>query len=155
MPGPDPVPGTGGGPGPEQASTLTVPVRWSLSRHAHRLLTLAVAGLGIALVTRRPEFAGAAAPAVLLLAAWRPGRPSHAQVTAGLTAARIIEGERAAASVSVGRCRGVHRGGNAAPGARDRAAAGRGRAAARIRGRAPGQPAVPGQPLGTAAGGDR
>ena len=92
---------TGGAGGLVQGSTLTVPVRWSLSRHAHRLLTLAVAGLGIALVTRRPEFAGAAAPAVLLLAAWRPGRPSHAEVTAGLTAERIIEGERAAVSVSV------------------------------------------------------
>ena len=98
---PDRPPGPRGVPGPEHGSTLTVPVRWSLSRHAHRLLTLAVAGLGIALVTRRPEFAGAAAPAVLLLAAWRPGRPSHARVTAGLTATRIIEDERAAVSVSV------------------------------------------------------
>jgi len=80
---------------------VTVPLRWDLSRHARRLLTLAVAGLGIALVTRRPEFAGAAAPAVLLLAAWRPGRPSHARVTAGLTAGRMIEGERAAVTASI------------------------------------------------------
>ena len=80
---------------------MTVPLQWDLSRHARRLLTLAVAGLGIALVTRRPEFAGAAAPALLLLSAWRPGRPSHAQVTTGLTSGRMIEGERAAVTASV------------------------------------------------------
>jgi uncharacterized protein (DUF58 family) len=80
---------------------VTVPVRWNLSRHARRLLTLAVAGLGLALVTGRPGFAGAAAPALLLLSAWRPGHPPDAQVTAGLTATRIIEGEQAAVTVSV------------------------------------------------------
>ena len=97
-PGPDtsPLPS-----GPGHESTVTVPLRWNLSRHARRLLTLAVAGLVIALVTRRPEFAGAAAPALLLLAGWRPGRPSHAQVTSGLTAGRIIEGERAAVTASL------------------------------------------------------
>lgn len=101
-PGGPVAPDTGPGPGgPDAGSTANVPVRWDLSRHARRLLTLAVAGLGIALVTRRPEFAGAAAPALLLLTAWRPGRPSHAQVTAGLTAGRIIEGERAAVTASV------------------------------------------------------
>ena len=88
-------------PGPDLESTVTVPVRWTVSRHARRLLTLAVAGLGIALVTGRPEFAGAAAPALLLLGAWRPGRPPDAEVTAGLTAARLIEGEQAAVTVSV------------------------------------------------------
>ncbi len=80
---------------------MTVPVRWNLSRHARRLLTLAVAGLGLALVTGRPEFAGAAAPALLLLSAWRPGHPAQAQVTAGLTASRIIEGEQAAVTASI------------------------------------------------------
>ena len=80
---------------------VTVPLRWDLSRHARRLLTLAVAGLGIALVTGRPEFAGAAAPALLLLSAWRPGRPPQAQVRVGLTAGRMIEGERTAVTASV------------------------------------------------------
>ena len=101
---PDGPPGPGTSPlpsSPAHESTVTVPLRWSLSRHARRLLTLAVAGLAIALVTRRPEFAGAAAPALLLLAPWRPGRPSHAQVTSGLTAGRIIEGERAAVTASL------------------------------------------------------
>jgi uncharacterized protein (DUF58 family) len=101
---PDGPPGPGTSPlpsSPAHESTVTVPLRWSLSRHARRLLTLAVAGLAIALVTRRPEFAGAAAPALLLLAPWRPGRPSHAQVTSGLTAGRIIEGELAAVTASL------------------------------------------------------
>ena len=80
---------------------VTVPLRWDLSRHTRRLLTLAVAGLGIALVTGRPEFAGAAAPALLLLSAWRPGRPPQAQVRVGLTAGRMIEGERTAVTASV------------------------------------------------------
>jgi uncharacterized protein (DUF58 family) len=99
--GPPPPDGPAEPGGPGHGSTVTVPVRWSLSRHARRLLTLAVAGLAIALVTRRPEFAGAAAPALLLLSGWRPVRPSHAQVTAGLTTGRIIEGERAAVATSI------------------------------------------------------
>jgi uncharacterized protein (DUF58 family) len=94
--------GGASGPGyPDARPAVTVPLRWDLSRHARRLLTLAVAGLGIALVTGRPEFAGAAAPALLLLSAWRPGRPPQAQVTAELTASRMIEGEQTAVTVSV------------------------------------------------------
>ena len=58
---------------PEHESTTTVSLQWNLSRHARRLLTLALAGLALALVTRRPEFAGVAAPALLLLSPWRPG----------------------------------------------------------------------------------
>ena len=78
-----------------------MPLQWNLSRHARRLLTLALAGLALALVTRRPEFAGAAAPALLLLSPGRPGRPSHVQVTTGLTSGRLIEGERAAVTAAV------------------------------------------------------
>jgi len=44
---------------------------WRSSRHARRLLTLSLAGVLIALLAGRPEFAGAAAPALLLLAAGR------------------------------------------------------------------------------------
>ena len=43
-------------------------LRWRTSRHARRLLTLGLAGLFIAVLARRPEFAGLAAPALLLLA---------------------------------------------------------------------------------------
>jgi len=49
-------------------------LQWRSSRHARRLLTLGLAALFIATVARRPEFAGLAAPALLLLAAgprWR------------------------------------------------------------------------------------
>lgn len=93
-PGPTPrgVPG-GRPPGP----TLC----WGTSRHARRLLTLALAGLVIAIVTGRPEFAGVAAPAVVLLATWRRDRPSSVEVTVTLTTSRAVEGERAAVNVTV------------------------------------------------------
>ncbi len=58
-------------------------VSWSLSGHARRLLTLALTGLAAAVITGRAEFAGLAAPAVLLLAAWRPGRPATVTVRSG------------------------------------------------------------------------
>lgn len=76
-------------------------VTWSLSAHARRLLTLALAGLAIAILTGRPEFAGVAAPAVLLLAAWRPGRPARITVAAGVTARQLVEGEQASVVVTV------------------------------------------------------
>ena len=49
-------------------------MRWRSSRHARRLLTLGLFGLFIATIARRPEFAGVAAPALLLLAAGRVQR---------------------------------------------------------------------------------
>ena len=55
------------------APATALALSWRISGHARRLLTLAVAGLAIAVGTGRPEFAGLAAPAVLLLAAGRPG----------------------------------------------------------------------------------
>jgi uncharacterized protein (DUF58 family) len=72
-----------------------IPVHWSLSAHARRLLTLALAGLVIAIISRRPEFAGAAAPAVLLLAGYPAGRPAGLTVTATVTARQLTEGEEA------------------------------------------------------------
>jgi uncharacterized protein (DUF58 family) len=77
---------------------------WSLSAHAQRLVTLALAGLVIAVITRRPEFAGVAAPAVLLLAARRPGqrdRPARIAVTASLSAVKLTEGEPSELTVTV------------------------------------------------------
>jgi uncharacterized protein (DUF58 family) len=73
-----------------------LPVTWNLSAHARRLLTLALAGLAIAIVTGRPEFAGVAAPAVLLLAGWRARRPGTITVAIGVTARQVVEGDRAA-----------------------------------------------------------
>ncbi len=86
-----------GAPPPATALALS----WSISPHARRLLTLAVAALAIAVGTGRPEFAGLAAPAVLLLAAGRRARPGQVQVTAGLTATRLVEGEQAAVTLAV------------------------------------------------------
>jgi hypothetical protein len=62
---------------PADSAPQPVKVRWTLSRHAGRLVTLALAGLVIAVISGRPEFAGAAAPAVLLLAAWLPSGPAE------------------------------------------------------------------------------
>ena len=76
-------------------------VTWRLSGHARRLLTLALAGLVIAALTGRPEFAGVAAPAVLLLATWRPGRPATVLVRVGVTARQLVEGEHATVIVTV------------------------------------------------------
>jgi uncharacterized protein (DUF58 family) len=89
----------------ETAPATALALSWKISGHARRLLTLAVAGLVIAVLTGRPEFAGLAAPALLLLAAGRRGRPGQVEVTAGLTAARMVEGERAAVTLTV---RGAH-----------------------------------------------
>jgi uncharacterized protein (DUF58 family) len=66
-----------------------------------RLITLALAGLTIAVLTRRPEFAGVAAPAVLLLAVRRPERPEAINVTTRLTKASVVENERAELSVTL------------------------------------------------------
>ena len=60
------------GPGSPATST-ELELRWRSSRHARRLLTLGLAGLFIAVLARRPEFAGLAAPALVLLAAGRAG----------------------------------------------------------------------------------
>ena len=81
-----------------------IDVRWRPSRHARRLLTLAAAGLLLAVVTRRPELAGLAAPALLLLGAGRAtrgGLPERLTVRVGLTSTRINEGEPAAVDVVV------------------------------------------------------
>ena len=74
---------------------------WAVSAHARRLVTLALAGLVIAVLTRRPEFAGVAAPAVLLLAARRPGRPGQVGVSVRTSATSLSEGESADLQVAV------------------------------------------------------
>jgi uncharacterized protein (DUF58 family) len=78
-----------------------VEVRWRPSRHARRLLTLALAGLLLATLTRRPELAGVAAPALLLLGALRPSRPAGLAVQVRLPSSRLYEGELAAVDVAV------------------------------------------------------
>jgi uncharacterized protein (DUF58 family) len=67
---------------------------WRSSRHARRLLTLSVAGALIALLAGRPEFAGVAAPPLLLLAAGRAQqRPARICLRVRLSAGRTFEGE--------------------------------------------------------------
>ncbi|HLI40246.1 MAG TPA: MoxR family ATPase [Streptosporangiaceae bacterium] len=78
----------------------TVTVTWQLSRHARRLLTLALAGLLAAVITGRPQFAGLAAPALLLLAGAGTARPGSVAVQAELSAAAVLEGEQVAAGVT-------------------------------------------------------
>ncbi len=75
-------------------------LHWRSTRHARRLLTLGVAGVFIALVARRPEFAGVAAPALLLLAAGRvQRRPARISVRVRPSATRAFEGELVALDV--------------------------------------------------------
>jgi uncharacterized protein (DUF58 family) len=78
-----------------------VQVRWGLSAHARRLLTLALAGLVIAIITRRPEFAGLAAPAVLLLATWRIDRPPQVGVRATMASTVVIERTQTSVGVEI------------------------------------------------------
>ncbi len=77
-------------------------VQWRSSRHARRLLTLGLAGLFVATIARRPEFAGVAAPALLLLAAGRSQRrPPRVSVQLRPSTRRAFEGETVALDVAV------------------------------------------------------
>jgi uncharacterized protein (DUF58 family) len=76
-------------------------VHWGLSAHARRLLTLALAGLVLAVATGRPEFAGLAAPALLLLATIRRTRPAQLGIRVSLTDSQLIEGTDAAVLVDI------------------------------------------------------
>jgi uncharacterized protein (DUF58 family) len=78
-------------PADQEKGFSQITVSWGLSAHARRLLTLALAGLVIAAATGRPEFAGLAAPAVLLLASWRIDRPASVWVRASLTDPLLAE----------------------------------------------------------------
>jgi uncharacterized protein (DUF58 family) len=86
----------------DQAGPRQLPVRWSLSAHARRLVTLALAGLVLAIVSRRPEFAGLAAPALVLLATWRSDRGAQLAVHVSVGAdATVVEGDTVLVTVAV------------------------------------------------------
>jgi uncharacterized protein (DUF58 family) len=89
------------GPAQDAAST-EFSLRWRSSRHARRLLTLGLTALFIATVARRPEFAGLAAPALLLLAAGRSQRrPPRISLRARPSTRRAFEGELVAIDIAV------------------------------------------------------
>jgi uncharacterized protein (DUF58 family) len=71
-----------------------VTVRWGLSAHARRLLTLAVAGLIVAVLTGRAQFAGLAAPPLLLLATWRAWRPAAIRLRIDSSGLYPVEGDQ-------------------------------------------------------------
>lgn len=83
-----------------------VTVAWRLSDHARRLITLAVAGLLAAVLARRPEFAGLAAPAVLLLLPGRAGRTGTVTITLARGTGRLTEGDQTAVMVKIGEVSG-------------------------------------------------
>ena len=89
-----PAPAAAGEPRP-------VELAWGPSPHARRLLTAGLAGLVIAVITRRPEFAAAAAPALLLLAGWRQRRPQRILVGVALSSRQVVEQEPISAEVTV------------------------------------------------------
>lgn len=76
-----------------EGRTRQLTVGWALSAHARRLLTLGLGGLVMAIVTRRPEFAGLAAPAVLLLATWRSDRPAWLRLRIHSPDLHVVEGD--------------------------------------------------------------
>jgi len=73
----------------------SVAVTWRLSSLARRLVTLALAGLFLAVITRRAEFAGLAAPALLLLVPRPARRPPSVGVTLAASAGQVTESEQA------------------------------------------------------------
>ncbi len=74
---------------------------WRISGHARRLFYVALAGLALAVVARRPEFVAVAAPALVLLGTWRGPKPAAVQVSTQLSAGRVFEGEQVAVDVVV------------------------------------------------------
>jgi uncharacterized protein (DUF58 family) len=81
--------------------TRELPVTWRLSGHARRLVTLAITALFIAVLTRRPEFAGLAAPALLLLVPGRAVEPGQIGIQLAASTELITEGELNAVLVRV------------------------------------------------------
>ncbi len=84
-----------------QTGDRHVPVRWRPSAHAGRLLTLAVAALALAVITHRPEFAGLAAPAIVLLSTVRAARPGRLRVRIRPVDSGFAEGHPSALQVDV------------------------------------------------------
>lgn len=81
---------------------------WAISPHARRLFYVALAGLAVAVVARRPELVGISAPALVLLSARRAGRPARVGAQVRLSAHRVYEDEQVLVFVAItglGPCR--------------------------------------------------
>jgi uncharacterized protein (DUF58 family) len=78
-----------------------LPVTWAVSAHARLLLTLALSGLALAVLTRRPEFAGVAAPPLLLLATRRRDRPAEVSLRLRAASGPVTEGEVVAVTAEI------------------------------------------------------
>jgi uncharacterized protein (DUF58 family) len=79
----------------------SVAVTWRLSSLARGLVTLALAALALAVITRRAEFAGIAAPALLLLTPRQASRPETVGVTLAASAGQVTETEQATVLVKI------------------------------------------------------
>lgn len=91
-------------PGPSTgvpAASVELRLGWRVSAHARRLFYLALAGFGLAIVTRRAELVAFAAPALVLLGAWRAPRPPTVRTNFRLSARRVYEGEQVAVEVTL------------------------------------------------------
>ncbi len=77
------------------APQRTVALRWRLSGLARGLVTLALGALVLAVITRRSEFAGLGAPALLLLTPRQPERPAAVSLTLAAAAGQVTETEQA------------------------------------------------------------
>ncbi len=62
---------------------------------------MAIGALALAIVTRRPEFAGLAAPPLVLLATWRTDRPAELSLGIDGPHGRIVERDEVAVTVSL------------------------------------------------------
>jgi uncharacterized protein (DUF58 family) len=78
-----------------------LPVNWAVSAHARLLLTLALAALALAILTRRPEFAGVAAPPLLLLVTGRRDRPARVSLRMLAATGAVTEGETVTLSAQI------------------------------------------------------
>ena len=91
----------GAAAGPADGRRRPAAVAWQLSGLARSLITLALAALFLAVITRRPEFAGLAAPAVLILLRRPRELPAEVGVTLAGDDGSLVEGEQAVLLVKV------------------------------------------------------
>ncbi len=91
------------GPTPSAMAGAVVELNldWTVSRHARPWFNLALTGLALAVVTRRPELVAVSAPALVLLGVWRGAKPGAVRVSVRPSASRVYEGEQIAVELTV------------------------------------------------------